>query len=284
MVILSVLLLYPRLGTRIFSMLRCSEVDGMEEGQTFFQQDLDMKCFQDEHMSFTILSVAGIVVYVLGVPAIILGILVYNRKHLHDESSPKHADVKYAIGGIYLQYEPEFWWFELIIISTKMLMTGALGVVEPGSPMQIVLAVFVMLTYNMLVLKLSPYQANGDDVMSFISGLGTVIIAFIGLLLKLDVNSTPQNFDIAIVDKILLFVSITVIVISLLNLFRIWISNYPGCKKNVESVSKKSKTKVGVIEVVPKGVDTNRMEFLSKIGSGEQKELGLDRTEESVQQ
>ena len=57
-------------------------------------------------MSFTILSVAGIVVYVLGVPAIILGILVYNRKHLHDESSPKHADVKYAIGGIYLQYEP----------------------------------------------------------------------------------------------------------------------------------------------------------------------------------
>tara|TARA_B100000780_G_scaffold256829_1_gene206278 strand:- start:8 stop:805 length:798 start_codon:yes stop_codon:yes gene_type:complete len=265
-------------------MLRCSEVNGMEEGQTFFQQDLDMKCFQDEHMSFTILSVAGIVVYVLGVPAIILGILVYNRKHLHDESSPKHADVKYAIGGIYLQYEPEFWWFELIIISTKMLMTGALGVVEPGSPMQIVLAVFVMLTYNMLVLKLSPYQANGDDVMSFISGLGTVIIAFIGLLLKLDVNSTPQNFDIAIVDKILLFVSITVIVISLLNLFRIWISNYPGCKKNVESVSKKSKTKVGVIEVVPKGVDTNRMEFLSKIGSGEQKELGLDRTEESVQQ
>ena len=283
MVILSVLLLYPGLGTRIFSMLRCSEVDGMEEGQTFFQQDLDMKCFQDEHMSFTMLSVAGIVVYVVGVPAIILGILVYNRKHLHDESSPKHADVKYAIGGIYLQYEPEFWWFELIIISTKMLMTGALGVVEPGSPIQIALAVVVMLTYNMLVLKLSPYQANGDDVMSFISGLGTVIITFIGLLLKLDVNSTPQNFDIAIVDTILLFVSMTVIVISLLNLFRIWISNYPGCKKNVESVSKKSKTKVGVIEVVPKGVDTNRMEFLSKIGSGEQKEIAFDPTKKQTE-
>ena len=284
MVILSVLLLYPGLGTRIFSMLRCSEVNGMEEGQIFFQQDLDMKCFQDEHMSFTILSVAGIVVYVLGVPATILSILVYNRKHLHDESSPKHADVKYAIGGVYLQYEPEFWWFELIIISTKMLMTGALGVVEPGSPIQILLAVVVMLTYNLLVLKLSPYKASGDDVMSFISGFGTVIITFSGLLLKLDANSTPQNFDSAIVDTILLFVSITVIVISLLNLFRIWISNYPGCKKNVESVSKKSKTKVGVIEVVPKGVDTNRMDFLSKIGSGEQKELGLDRTEESVQQ
>merc|ERR1712195_54862 len=198
-----------------------------------------------------------------------------------------------GIGGVYLQYEPEFWWFELIIISTKMLMTGALGVVEPGSPMQIVLAVVVMLTYNMLVLKLSPYQANGDDVMSFISGLGTVIIAFIGLLLKLDANSTPQNFDFETVDTILLFVSITVIVISLLNLFRIWISNYPGCKKNVESVSKKSKTKVGVnvesvskksktkvgvIEVVPKGIDKERMEFLSKIGSGEQKEIAFDPT------
>jgi hypothetical protein len=30
-------------------------------------------------------------------------------------------------------YEKEYWWFEIIIMITKQIMTGALGVLKPGT-------------------------------------------------------------------------------------------------------------------------------------------------------
>ena len=34
-----------------------------------------------------------------------------NRKHLNNESSPKHKAVKYEFGALYRQFTPEFWYF-----------------------------------------------------------------------------------------------------------------------------------------------------------------------------
>jgi len=30
-------------------------------------------------------------------------------------------------------YEKEYWWFEIIVMITKQIMTGALGVLKPGT-------------------------------------------------------------------------------------------------------------------------------------------------------
>ena len=47
-------------------------------------------------------------------------------------------------------------WFELIVIANKMMMTGALSVVEPGSPVQMIAAILIMQTFLLLVLKTAP--------------------------------------------------------------------------------------------------------------------------------
>jgi hypothetical protein len=69
------------------------------------------------------MAVISVFIYIIGVPLFIFVSLFKNRKHLHDETSVRHENVHYTLGGLYEQYEPEFWWFELVVILHKMMMT-----------------------------------------------------------------------------------------------------------------------------------------------------------------
>ena len=69
-----------------------------------------------------------------------------------------------------------------------MMMTGALSVVEPGSPVQMVVAILVMQGFLLTVLKLAPYKNHTDDWMSFVTSLALVLTTLGGLVLIMDEN------------------------------------------------------------------------------------------------
>jgi len=52
--------------------------------------------------------------------------------------------------------EPKYWYFEIIIIMHKCIMTGAMVIVENGSPTQPLVAMLIQLMFMLLVLKLAP--------------------------------------------------------------------------------------------------------------------------------
>ena len=207
--------------------------------------------------------------YVAGVPLAVFTTLWWNRKHLNDESSPKHKAVKYEFGALYRQFTPEFWYFgeflktnfrlsfcdamdgsrhvfscvrpqhlkfshlissfqiyclrptELIIIITKMLMTGALSVVEPGSPIQLVLATLVMLTFTLITLKLAPYRQKADDWTTFLVSLVITANTQAGFVLLMDKENVPHNFNPENIEVMLLTMNIGVLIVQLLNLVMI---------------------------------------------------------------
>jgi hypothetical protein len=129
-----VILLYPGLGTRIFGVLRCSKIQGLEDSQ-WFQQDLSLECYTSEgrHAQYLQAAVCAICLIVLGFPMLIGVMLWRSRKHLHDTSTSQHQHVKFTLGSVYLMYEKEYWWFEIIVMITKQIMTGALSVLKPGT-------------------------------------------------------------------------------------------------------------------------------------------------------
>ena len=67
-------------------------------------------------------------------------------------------------------------WFESLVMLHKMLMTGAMCVVAPGSSVQLLIAVLVMLLYTMTILKTAPYEEDSEDWSSFISCVAVSII------------------------------------------------------------------------------------------------------------
>ena len=235
-------IMYPGLATRIFSIYRCRTVAfSLHDSIEVFNMDYNIPCHIGEHASFEVVAAIFMVVYVAGVPAVVLFILLSNHQHLHKETrqtvipgvakrsrvsrwtsfimwsnepsktldvvappppppsrvqnqerrsslsrahsgpSPRssaleeedetqinseldrtpsshlresrHHAIKYQYGALYSQYERDYFWFELVILLMKMTMTGAMCVIEPGSPVQLLYATLIMTMYMLVVLK-----------------------------------------------------------------------------------------------------------------------------------
>merc|ERR1711865_1025628 len=138
LLIAMILFMYPGLATRCFQMFKCSEFDGVD--YLVLETDPAMICFQEEHMLYLILASIFIGLYIIGIPLMIFVVLCRNKKYLYvkegEEPTEKHNAVEFEFGGLYTQYEPRFWYFEIIIIMHKCLMTGAMVVVGSGTPLQ----------------------------------------------------------------------------------------------------------------------------------------------------
>jgi hypothetical protein len=70
-------------------------------------------------MMYVTAAVACVGVYVIGLPGSMFLALWRHRKHLHDEDAEHHDVVKESLGGLYQQYEPEYWWFEMVVVLQK---------------------------------------------------------------------------------------------------------------------------------------------------------------------
>ena len=78
----------------------------------------------------------------------------------------------------------------------KMTMTGAMCVISPGTPVQLLIATFIMLTYMLVVLKTAPYENNIDDKIAFLVTVVLFINMLAGFTLLLDAKSSEKSFDV----------------------------------------------------------------------------------------
>merc|ERR1712166_993077 len=134
--------------------------------------------------------------YIVGIPLIMFVLMFRNRKILHDESSPKHHAIKNALGGLYDQYEPAYWWFELAILLNKTMMCGGLVILNSGSPTQIVCAILIMQFHLLLVLKTAPYVSDSEDWSAFASALGLTLM-YVGALIKMLQEQRRKEYDVS---------------------------------------------------------------------------------------
>ena len=153
--ILTVLLLFPSLATRLFTLLKCEEVQGIP-GKQFLEADWSVECFVGEHATMAGVGALGFVLYIVGIPVAMVLVLLRVRNALHDPAHPNHLHVMYTFGGLYAQYEPKFWWFEFAIMIHKTLLTGAVCLIGRQSIVQPLAATLFQLIFLLLVLKLSP--------------------------------------------------------------------------------------------------------------------------------
>ena len=110
------LVLYPGLCTRLFASLKVVTVDGLESAThsgRVLAVDYSVEAFGDAHYPFIILCFSCMVIFVIGIPLIILLALWSNRKYLYsagttEEDRQRHHDAVDEFGTLYLQCEFDF--------------------------------------------------------------------------------------------------------------------------------------------------------------------------------
>ena len=102
----------------------------------------------------------------------------------------------------------------MVIIIQKMLMTGAMCVIAPGSSLQLLVAVLVTLIYMLLVLKTAPYEEDSEDHTSFVACLTLTLTTVGGLLLITDIGKTP-TYESTLLGGLLVGMAISCIVVEI---------------------------------------------------------------------
>ncbi len=153
----------------------------------FLERDFEIKCFSSpEHHTLVALAVTSIIVYVVGVPAFLLYLLRRNRSALHDQTHDDHHKMLMKLGPLFLSFEEDYYFYEIVCILQKMLLVGALSVVEQYSPLQIFVGTLTCSAFMLLVLRTRPYKDGRLDQLSFLCSLCLSLTLLCGLVRAMD--------------------------------------------------------------------------------------------------
>ena len=112
-----------------------------------------------------------------------------------------------------------------------MTMTGAMCIIQPGTPEQLLIATFIMLTYMLVVLKTAPYENNIDDKIAFLVTVVLFINMLAGFTLLLDAKSSEKSFDVNAMGIGLIALNGITLVVQVLNVILMKLSIYEKCNK-----------------------------------------------------
>ena len=89
-----------------------------------------------------------------------------------------------------------------MVLLNKTMMCGGLVVLAPGSPVQVLAAILIMLLHLLLVLKLAPYVKQSEDWSAFLSTLGLCLLSLGAYSMMLDLKEIEMQ-TIGLVTTIL---------------------------------------------------------------------------------
>ena len=151
LILFSIFLLYPKVSSSLLNMYVCREI----EGTSYLLSDFTIECFRDRWNYFLPFSIAMIIVYPIGIP-IAMFIVLYKHR-----SKMLQPITRLQFGFLYDGFARHAWWFELVDMTHKLFLTSALAFLPKDS--QIPIAMFVCITYLIVILISSPYFRKGDD-------------------------------------------------------------------------------------------------------------------------
>jgi hypothetical protein len=183
LIVLVIQLLYPKISTRTFQMFRCRDL-GQGIGN-LLEADFGKECFEGVHAQYVPYAVISAVVYLVGVPVGTFYALWSNRHKLHTQI------VQARYGELYRHYDPKWFFWEVLLMINKCMLTGAMCAIAPGTPLQLLVAVIVCASYLLLVLHASPYRGILEDRLAFGTSLSLSFSLLLGLTIVMDSPQKP---------------------------------------------------------------------------------------------
>jgi hypothetical protein len=205
--------------TSIFKMLDgCSDADPdnvVLGSDLYLDSDLSISCSSNRYDFGVKYAKCMILVYPVGVPVFYLALLWPNK----DMILQYHKDVMNNVPAeeiklkndkilpmqyLFSCYKPEYWYFEVIETLRRLLLTGFLSLLFPGTTKQLVVGLFVNIFFVILYSFLNPYKEKDLQFISFLCQCQLTMIFFISILFKEGVNISSAFIDSMLIISIFL--------------------------------------------------------------------------------
>ena len=118
-------------STRSTSVFRSASFDFSSvarSGSWYLTADYSVECFSPAWTTASAVGIAGIALFVIGIPVAEFALLFVNRKYLFDETKcddkKRHQRVKQMFGSLYEDYRSDSYYFDILGVSRRLLLTG----------------------------------------------------------------------------------------------------------------------------------------------------------------
>ena len=160
--------------------------------------DPQVDCDSDTHKFYSAYATVMIFVYPLGITLLYMYLLVKNRKELKCHEGRHDSAKLRPIAFLWQAYEPRWWWFEIFENARRLMMTGGLVFVNPGSTTQIVVAMLVSILSIILYSSTRPYDHDSDDTLAVVSQWSIFFTLFGALLLRQELDKEEHlNLEVS---------------------------------------------------------------------------------------
>jgi hypothetical protein len=189
-------LVHPSLVKEYFAFFSCRRLDGSDFWLT---SNLDIKCFDEQHSLYAFsVALPAILLWGLGVPSFILGILVKRRKKLGT------LLMKCRFGFFYNGFKKTHFYWEFLILYRKIIIINLVVFVGNQSiPIQALSIMVILLVFLALQFWQQPYTSAALNTMELRAILVAGITIYCGLYYL--TGSSSEGF------KVVLFIMIVVV-------------------------------------------------------------------------
>ena len=176
-------LVFPMVSSAAFRAFSCEAFDN---GREFLRADYRVECStgtrtSDAHEAAKGLAVAAILLYPVGISMLYIKLMVVARPAL---LSGKPTALSTALSFLVKDYEPAYFWWELLEAWKKLFLVGFMVLIMPGKVEQLVIAFLASLVYMLLVSVAQPFKEDGDDFFAKACGFALAALFFFSVILK----------------------------------------------------------------------------------------------------
>ena len=183
--ILFVFILYPASTDTILKIFKCDEV----EDNWYLTADLSIQCFNSKWYKYAGVAILFTFLYIIGIPYYFHWILKNNKDKLHNKN------FSYKYGFIYKGYKDNFWWFETVEMTKKLILMATIIFLEESAT-RIMIAMIIVFVYVLYISYYRPLIEKQDNILNIMSGTEIFLVLFCGLIyeVKLDVQDSYNEY------------------------------------------------------------------------------------------
>lgn len=179
-------LVFPMVSSAAFRAFSCEDFDN---GRSYLRADYSIECSTATHVSeeyeaVRFLAWTGILLYPVGI-SITYGLLMLRARSSIITDRP--TALSKALGFLVRDYEPAFFWWELLEAWKKLGLVGFAVIINPGSIPQLVAAFIFSLIFMLLTAIAAPFKDDSDDYFAKACGFALSAVFFFSVILKISV-------------------------------------------------------------------------------------------------
>ena len=170
---------YSSVSSTIFQTFSCDDISGVSH----LRADYGTLCGDHRHRVFKVYAGVMVVVYPIGIPAVVCAWLIRNREHLMSPDREGKAHLQ-QFSGVWSTYIPSRYYFEVVEYCRRLTLALASELLVPDRVDHIAVVLSIAVFFLFVSESLSPFERSVDGNL-YRWGNGVILASlYVALLMK----------------------------------------------------------------------------------------------------